>query len=92
MLADVYGSGQTRGVTTATKKQMKRRQAIEPHIGHMKNKLKLGLCSLKGIEGNVANVLLCAAAYHLRLVINRLRFLLLQILAGILGPFLENYT
>lgn len=90
--AEVYVSGQKRGVTTATKKQMKRRQAIEPHIGHMKNKLKLGLCRLKGIVGNVANVLLCAAAYNLRLVINRLRFLLFQILAGILEPFLENYA
>ncbi len=90
--AEVYVSGQKRGVSSSTKKQMKRRQAIEPHIGHMKNKVKLGLCRLKGIIGDKLNVLLSAAAYNLRLVRSRLRLLLLQILAAIIGLLSPIYS
>jgi IS5 family transposase len=59
---------------------MKRRQAIEPHIGHLKNEGKLGLCRLKGFVGDQINALLYAASYNLKQVLCYLRVLLLQIL------------
>jgi IS5 family transposase len=44
----IFISGQRRGITAEIKKQLKRRSAIEPMIGHMKQEGKLGLCRLKG--------------------------------------------
>jgi IS5 family transposase len=60
----VYISGQRKGTTAKVRKNIKRRQAIEPHIGHMKQKVKLGLCRLKGIVGDQINAILAAAAYN----------------------------
>jgi IS5 family transposase len=80
---DVYLSRQKRGITKAIKKQINRRQAIEPHIGHLKNEGKMGLCRLKGVEGDKINVLLCAASYNLKQVLNHLRVLFVQIMAEI---------
>jgi len=84
---EVIISGQKRGVTAAIKKQMKRRQAIEPHIGHLKNEGKLRLCRLKGFVGDQINALLCAASYNLKQILSRLRDLFIEILKLI---FLTN--
>ena len=43
---EIFISGQKRGVTDVIRKQLKRRHAIEPHIGHMKMEGKLGRCRL----------------------------------------------
>lgn len=59
---------------------MKRRQDIEPHIGHMKNEGKLGRCRLKGVLGDEIHAILVGAAYNIRLVLNHLRAILVQIL------------
>lgn len=64
----VFISGQRRSITSAIKKQMKRRQAIEPLIGHLKNEYRLGLCRLKGVVGDQINAVLSAASYNLRRV------------------------
>lgn len=76
----VFISGQRRGVTKHIARQIKRRQAIEPHIGHLKNKLKLGLCRLKGVIGDQINALLTAASYNLRGILKHLRCLFAQII------------
>ena len=76
---NVYISGQKRGITAKIKKQLKRRQAIEPHIGHLKNDGKLGLCRLKAILGDQINAVLCAASYNLKQVLYHLRALLLKV-------------
>ena len=76
---NVYISGQKRGITAKIKKQLKRRQAIEPHIGHLKNDGKLGLCRLKAIVGDQINAVLCAASYNLKQVLYHLRALLLKV-------------
>lgn len=69
----VYRSGQKRGVTTAIKKELKRRAVVEPLIGHLKNEGHLGRNYLKGIEGDKINVLLTAAGYNFRLLLKWLR-------------------
>lgn len=65
----VYVSGQKKGVTSWIRKQMKRRQAIEPHIGHMKNEGKLGRNYLKRMLGDKFNALLCGIGHNLRFLI-----------------------
>jgi transposase, IS5 family len=73
---EVFISGQRKNITPSIKKQLKRRQAIEPHIGHMKQSCKLGLSRLRGAIGDQVNALLSASAYNLRLILNHLRFIL----------------
>ena len=69
----VFISGQKRGITASIRKKLNRRQAIEPHIGHMKNEGRLGLSRLKGLAGDQANAILVASAYNLKLILNHLR-------------------
>ena len=73
----VYISGQKRGIKTQRlKRSLKRRQAIEPVIGHLKADGLLGRNHLKGIQGDQLNVLLSCAGHNLRLILRRLRFFL----------------
>ena len=75
----VYISGQKRGIKTQRlKRSLKRRQAIEPVIGHLKADGLLGRNHLKGTEGDQVNVLLSCAGHNLRLILNRLRLFCLQ--------------
>ena len=68
----VYMSGQKRGITKAIKKRLKRRSAIEPHIGHMKSDGKLGRNFLKGTLGDALNALLCAVGHNLRMILRKI--------------------
>lgn len=63
-------------LTKIIKKQLKRRQAIEPIIGHMKNDGKLDLSRLKGIIGDKINAVLAACGHNLRMILKHLRKLL----------------
>ena len=75
----VYISGQKRGIKTQRlKRSLKRRQAIEPVIGHLKSDGLLGRNFLKGTEGDQLNVLLCCAGHNLRLVLNKFRLFCLN--------------
>ncbi|MGL4371150.1 MAG: transposase [Alphaproteobacteria bacterium] len=65
-------SGQKRGVTKAIKKRIKRRSAIEPHIGHMKAEGKLRRNFLKGTLGDALNALLCAVGHNLRMILRKI--------------------
>lgn len=68
----VYRSGQKRGVTPYIKKMLKRRQAIEPQIGHMKEKGKLRRNFLKGFLGDKLNAILCGVGHNLRYIYRQL--------------------
>ena len=84
--AQVYLSGQRRGVTTQRLKRcLKRRQAIEPIIGHLKRDGWLGRNHLKGVAGDHMNVVLSCAGHNLRLILNRARFFWLGFRARILA-------
>ena len=72
---DVFLSGQKRGVTPTIKRELKRRSAIEPVIGHMKEDGKLGRNFLKGNLGDKTNALLCGAGHNIRLILRKLRAL-----------------
>jgi IS5 family transposase len=73
----VFISGQKRGVFGAIKRELRRRSAIEPVIGHMKPDGHLSRCPLKGREGNGANAVRCRP--QLRIVLDWLRLRLILI-------------
>jgi IS5 family transposase len=76
----VYISGQKRGIKTQRlKSSLKRREAIEPVIGHLKSDGLLGRNYLKGTHGDQMNVMLCCAGHNLRLILRQLRIFWLQI-------------
>jgi transposase, IS5 family len=77
----VFLSGQRRGLTPSIKRELKRRSAIEPMIGHMKSDGRLGRNHLLGIAGDAINALLAAAGHNLRLILNHLRMLFALLLA-----------
>ena len=78
----IYLSGQRRGVHGVIKRELRRRAAIEPVIGHLKSEGHLGRNFLKGRHGDRANAVLSAVGHNLRLVLRWLRTLLRQILAA----------
>ena len=75
----VYISGQKRGMTRTLKKHLKRRSAIEPHIGHMKSEGKLRRNYLKGTLGDTLNALLCAIGHNMRMIWRKIRSLFVLI-------------
>ena len=75
----------TRGITSPTiRREMRRRNGIEPVIGHMKDDGMLERNHLAGPDGDAINVILCAAGHNMRLLARWLRHFLLMILAEIL--------
>ncbi len=81
---NVFISGQKRGVFGAIKRELRRRSAIEPLIGHMKEQGHLGRCYLKGHAGDAANAILTAAGYNFRRILAWLRILLRLIMAALI--------
>jgi len=62
----VYTQGQKRGVTDAIKRQLKRRAAVEPVIGHCKEEHRMGRNFLAHRDGDDTNAVLAAAGYNFR--------------------------
>ena len=83
----VFISGQKRGVFGVIERELRRRSAIEPVIGHMKTDGHLGRCYLKGREGDAANVVLSAIGHNLRRVLAWLKALLRLILVALWMAF-----
>ncbi len=79
----VYTAGQKRGVTDDIKRDFKRRAAIEPVIGHLKDDHRMGRCQLAHASGDAINAVLAAAGYNFRRLIRWLSFWLLAILAAL---------
>jgi IS5 family transposase len=79
----VFRSGQKRGVHGQIKKELRRRSAIEPVIGHCKMDGHLGRNFLKGRRGDQCNAVMSAVGYNLRLILKWLRKLLRKIIAAI---------
>jgi IS5 family transposase len=72
----VFRSGQKRGLTPIVKRQLKRRSAIEPVIGHMKQDGRLGRNFLKGRHGDRINAILAGVGQNVRLLLRWFRLLL----------------
>jgi IS5 family transposase len=59
----------SRGRPRSLQRWVRRRSAIEPVIGHMKNDGRLGRNFLRGKEGDRFNAILCAIGQNLRLLL-----------------------
>ena len=80
----VWISGQVRRVTKTIRREMKRRAAIEPVIGHLKGEHRMDRNYLKGRDGDRANAVLAAAGYNFRLLLRWLEALLRAVIAALL--------
>jgi transposase, IS5 family len=74
----VFISGQKRGIFGIIKRELRRRSAIEPVIGHLKAEGHLGRCYLKGRAGDAA------IDYNFRRILAWLRALLRLFMIAIL--------
>ena len=76
-----YIAGQKRGMTPALRRDLRRRSAIEPMIGHMKTDGRLSRCALKGTLGDALHAVLCGCGHNIRMILAHLRALWAKILA-----------
>lgn len=58
--------GKSKRISEQERKLLKRRQAIEPIIGHLKADHRMDRCHLKGEIGDRLHAVLCAAGYNIR--------------------------
>jgi IS5 family transposase len=63
---EVIHRGKFKSLTPQQKTWLKRRQAIEPLIGHTKADHRMDRCWLKGAAGDALHAVLCAAGFHIR--------------------------
>lgn len=58
--------GKAKRISEQERKLLRRRQAIEPIIGHLKADHRMGRCHLKGEQGDRLHAVLCAAGYNIK--------------------------
>ncbi|HJT52139.1 MAG TPA: IS5 family transposase [Nitrosospira sp.] len=83
----VYHPKLKRNITQRLRRDIRRRSAIEPAIGHMKNDGRLRRNWLKGTDGDAFHALLCGCGHNLRMILRKLRLLLALIAARLSSPF-----
>jgi IS5 family transposase len=79
----IYISGQKRGLTDAIKRDLRRRSAVEPVIGHLKDDHRMGRNYLAGETGDATNAILAAVGYNFRRLLAWLRLFLSALLSAI---------
>jgi IS5 family transposase len=88
----VYTSGQKRGVTEQIKRELRRRSAVEPVIGHLKEDHRLGRNHLAGRHGDAINAILAAVGYNFRRILAWITALLSALIAALGQPLQSNPT
>ena len=78
---DIHVSQNPGGRTPTIKRELRRRGAIEPVIGHTKSDGLLERNRLAGAKGDAINAILVGAGHNIRLLLAWLRALLLLLLA-----------
>ena len=63
---EIIHRGKFKSLTKPQRRWLKRRQAVEPAIGHLKSDHRMNRCWLKGSLGDALHAVLCAAGYNLR--------------------------
>ena len=79
----VYIQGQKRRMTEQIKRELKRRSAVEPVIGHMKAEHRMDRNYLAHSTGDATNAMLAAVGYNFRRLLAWLALLCAQILAAL---------
>ena len=72
---DILHRGKPKTLTRRQWAWVKRRQAVEPVIGHLKDDCRLRRCHLKGALGDALHVIGCAAGYNIRWLMRWIMFL-----------------
>src|SRR6201982_1620008 len=75
-----FTSGQKRRMTPQSKREVRRRSAVDPVIGHLKSEHRMGRNYLWHRQGDAINAVLAAAGYNFRLLLRWLKLLLLRVL------------
>ncbi len=81
---EIKHRGKFKSLTAEERTLLKRRQAIEPIIGHLKSDHRMNRCHLKGAQGDSLHAVLCAAGYNIR-------WLLRMIIQKGIGLFLRPF-
>ncbi len=63
---EIIHRGRIKTMTKAQRRWLKRRQAVEPAIGHLKSDNRMQRCWLQGVTGDALHALCCAVGYNLR--------------------------
>lgn len=92
---EVIHRGKAKTLTRAQRRWLKRRQAIEPAIGHAKHDHGMSRCALKGAEGDALHAVLCAAGYNIRWLLRAIarlgiKALFLRPILAVLRAFLRR--
>ena len=74
-----------RRVTAPIRREMRRRAAVEPVIGHIKAEHRMGRNYLKGRGGDRINAVLAAAGYNFALLLRWLERLLRALIRALLA-------
>ena len=82
----VWISGQVRRTTAGIKREMKRRAAVEPVIGHVKAEHRMDRNFLKGRNGDRINAVLAAAGYNFGLLLRWFAALLRVLIEALFYP------
>ena len=75
----------TRKLPAKLKRLLKRRQVVEPMIGHMKTDGLLARNWLKGEIGDALHAVLCGAGHNLRMILAYLRVLFAAFIRWMIG-------
>lgn len=65
--------GKAKSLSGQQRRLLRRRQAIEPAIGHLKLDHRMDRCWLNGARGDAIHTVLCAAGYNLRWLMRAVR-------------------
>ncbi len=63
---EILHRGRFKSMTNLQRRWLRRRQAVEPAIGHLKSDHRMNRCWLAGAMGDALHTVLCAAGYNLR--------------------------
>lgn len=63
---EIIHRGKHKSLTRQQRRWLRRRQAVEPAIGHLKQDHRMARCWLKGATGDALHAVLCAAGYNIR--------------------------
>jgi len=87
---EIIHRGRYKTMTDQQKRWLKRRQAIEPMIGHAKSDNRMDRCWLQGALGDALHALSCAAGYNIRWLLRAIARLGLKVV--FLRLFLSTMT
>lgn len=80
---EIIHRGKFKGLTNQQRRWLKRRQAVESAIGHLKHDNAMDRCWLQGATGDALHAVLCAAGYNIRWL---LRAIVRGRLRGLFAP------